>query len=47
MALAQVEFGWGLYAFIALLIITGMLTSKLDNELFWRRIGQLNKEHNN
>lgn len=47
MALAQVEFGWGLYAFIALLIITGMLTSKLDNELFWRRIGELNEEHNN
>ena len=46
MALAQIEFGLGLYAFIALLIITGMLTSKLDNELFWYRIGQLNKEYN-
>lgn len=46
MALAQLKFGWGLYAFIALLIITAMLTSNLDKELFWQRIGQLRKENN-
>ena len=45
MAMAEIKFGWGLYAFIALLIITGMLTSKLDTELFWHRIGELRKEH--
>lgn len=45
MAMAEIKFGWGLYAFIALLIITGMLTSKLDTELFWHRIGKLRKEH--
>ena len=47
MALAPLKFGWGLYAFIALIIITTMLTSGLDNRLFWQRIEQLsNKEHN-
>jgi paraquat-inducible protein A len=45
MALAPLKFGWGLYAFIALLIITAMLTSNLDKELFWYRIGQLRQEN--
>jgi len=46
MALAPLKFGWGLYAFIALLIVTAMLTSSLDKELFWYRIGQLRQENN-
>ena len=46
MALAQLKFGWGLYAFIALLIITTLLTSSLDSELFWQRIEKLRKENN-
>lgn len=44
MALAQLNFGWGLYAFVALLIITTLLTSNLDNVLFWQRIHELRKE---
>lgn len=47
MALAKLEFGWGLYAFIALIIITTLLTSGLDNELFWKRIDQLRNRSNN
>ena len=46
MAIAPLKFGWGLYAFIALSIITTLLTSGLDNELFWQRIEQLRKENN-
>jgi len=46
MALAPLKFGWGLYAFIALIIITTMLTSGLDSALFWQRIEQLTKENN-
>lgn len=46
MSLAPLKFGWGLYAFIALLIITAMLASNLDKELFWDRIGQLRKVNN-
>lgn len=41
MSFAQLKFGLGLYAFIALLMITSLLTSILDNTLFWQRIGQL------
>ena len=44
MALAPLKFGWGLYAFIALIIITTMLTSGLDTRLFWQRIEQLSKK---
>jgi paraquat-inducible protein A len=47
MSLAKLEFGWGLYAFIALIIITTLLTSGLDNALFWQRIHQLCKRDNN
>ncbi len=47
MAIAPLKFGWGLYAFIALLIITTLLTSSLDNELFWQRIDQLRQENTN
>ena len=42
-SLAELKFGFGLYAFVALLIITGMLASSLDKVLFWRQIGQLRK----
>lgn len=46
MAIAQLKLGWGLYAFIVLIVINTMLTSGLDNELFWQRIEQLRKRHN-
>lgn len=43
MALAPLKFGWGLYAFIALIIITTLLTGGLDKTLFWQRIDQVGK----
>lgn len=43
-AMAELNFGFGLYAFIALLIVTGMLASSLDKVLFWRQIGRLKTE---
>jgi paraquat-inducible protein A len=46
MPISQLKFGWGLYAFIALLIITALLTSNLDKTLFWQRIAQLRKVNN-
>ncbi|MFA5018117.1 MAG: paraquat-inducible protein A, partial [Methylobacter sp.] len=42
-ATSELKFGFGLYAFVALLIVTGMLASSLDKVLFWRQIGQLRK----
>ena len=42
-SMSELKFGFGLYAFVALLIITGMLASSLDKVLFWRQIGQLRK----
>lgn len=45
-SMAELHFGLGLCAFIALLLITGMLASNLDNLLFWRQIAQLNHEQN-
>ncbi|MEI6706644.1 MAG: paraquat-inducible protein A [Methylococcales bacterium] len=47
MSLAKLEFGWGLYAFIALIVITTLLTGNLDNNLFWQRIHQLSNRDNN
>jgi paraquat-inducible protein A len=44
-AMAEVKFGLGLYAFIALIVVSGMLASNLDGYLFWRRIRQLNEPH--
>jgi paraquat-inducible protein A len=41
-SMAELKFGFGLYAFIALLVITAMLASSLDPYLFWQRIGHLN-----
>lgn len=40
---SELIFGFGLYAFVGLLIITGMLASSLDKVLFWQKIGQLRK----
>lgn len=38
---SELKFGFGLYAFVALLVVTGMLASSLDKVLFWRLIGRL------
>lgn len=38
---SELKFGFGLYAFVALLVITAMLASSLDKVLFWRQIGAL------
>lgn len=40
-SMAELIFGFGLYAFVGLLIITSMLSSSLDESLFWQRIDQL------
>lgn len=40
-SIAELRFGLGLYAFIALLIVNAMLSIELDRYLFWRRISQL------
>jgi paraquat-inducible protein A len=42
-ATSELKFDFGLYAFVALLIVTGMLSSSLDKVLFWKKIGQLRK----
>lgn len=42
---SELKFGFGLYAFIALLIVTGMLASSLDKIQFWRQIEQLNSKN--
>lgn len=41
---SELKFGFGLYAFAALLVVTAMLTSSLDKVLFWRQIGELTKQ---
>ncbi len=46
MAISPLIIGWGLYAFIALIIVTALLTSSLDKELFWQRIEQLSRDNN-
>lgn len=40
---ADLILGFGLYAFIALLLITAMLASSLDPYLFWQRIAHLRR----
>lgn len=40
-SLAELRFGFGLYAFIALLIVNAMLAHEMDYTLFWQRIAQL------
>jgi paraquat-inducible protein A len=42
--MAELRFGFGLYAFIALLIVNAMLSNELDSHLFWRHIAQLSKK---
>lgn len=42
--MAELRFGFGLYAFVALLIVNAMLSHELDYCSFWRHIGQLNKK---
>ena len=44
-SLAEIRFGFGLYAFIALLIINVMLTSSLDRYYFWQRISKMSTGH--
>jgi len=43
MAISPLELGWGLYAFISLIIITTLISSSLDKPLFWQRIEHLAK----
>ena len=40
-SMAELRFGFGLYAFVTLLIVNAMLASSLDQYLFWRRIEQV------
>lgn len=40
-SMSELKIGFGLYAFVALLIITGMLASSLDKVMFWQQIEQL------
>jgi paraquat-inducible protein A len=44
-SMAELRFGFGLYAFVTLLIVNAMLASSLDQYLFWRRIEQLRHSH--
>lgn len=46
-SMAELRFGFGLYAFTGLLLITGMLSSNLDEHFFWERIAQLNAKRIN
>jgi len=41
---SELKLGFGLYAFIALLVITAMLASSLDRYLFWQRIDAVSKQ---
>jgi paraquat-inducible protein A len=40
---ADLKLGFGLYAFVTLLLITAMLASSLDTYLFWQRIAHLRR----
>lgn len=42
--MAELRFGFGLYAFIGLLFVNAMLANELDTYLFWHRIAQLGKK---
>jgi paraquat-inducible protein A len=42
--MAELKFGFGLYAFIGLLIVNTMLANELDTYLFWQRISSLSKK---
>ncbi len=43
-SMAELHFGFGLYAFTGLLLISGILSGTLDEHLFWQRIDNL--QHN-
>ncbi len=43
-SLADLRFGFGLYAFVALIIVNAMLAHEMDYTLFWQRIAQLNRQ---
>lgn len=45
-SMSELRFGFGLYAFVALLLVAVMLSSSLDEHLFWRKIAEL-KAHAN
>lgn len=42
-SMAQIRFGFGLYSFIALLIVNAMLANEMDYRLFWRLIARQQK----
>jgi paraquat-inducible protein A len=42
--MAEIRFGLGLYAFIALIIVNAMLANELDYPFFWQNIARLNKK---
>jgi len=44
-SMAELRFGFGLYAFVTLLIVNAMLASSLDQYLFWRQIEKLRHKH--
>jgi paraquat-inducible protein A len=44
-SMAELRFGFGLYAFVTLLIVNAMLASSLDQYLFWRQIEKLRPKH--
>ncbi len=46
MAISPLTFGWGLYAFIGLIIITTLLISNLDIPFFWQKIERLTQDIN-
>ncbi|MGR8941409.1 MAG: paraquat-inducible protein A [Gammaproteobacteria bacterium] len=43
-SMAELRFGMGLYAFIGLLLVAVILSSSLDQALFWRRIAALHRK---
>jgi paraquat-inducible protein A len=43
-SMAELKFGWGLVAFVALLLINVLLMANLDEKLFWQRIATLKHE---
>jgi paraquat-inducible protein A len=43
-SIAELKIDFGLYAFIALLLVTAMLSSSLDEYLFWKQIEELSRK---
>lgn len=43
-SLAELKFGFGLYAFVALLMVAVTLSSGLDHYQFWQRINDMQKQ---